>query len=82
VTEDGKSTLHFPKNPFKLLPSPETTNFTDLEFRDARAVKDVGNRGGEKVFPYKSRSERVWGETATCALGFIVTRDLISARSR
>ena len=78
ATNDGKLILHFPKSAFKLLPNLERTNFTDLEFRDARAVREAKHPDGDKILPNKGRSERVWGETATCALAFVVTRELIT----
>jgi hypothetical protein len=75
VSTDGKTIIHFPSSAYRRLNNPKVTMFTELDFRKYQRVKIIKHPHGEKVLPYKSNSNWVWGDTEMCALAVIVTRN-------
>jgi len=78
VSTDRKTLVHFPRNAYRKLTDPQATTFTDSEFRNAPEVKERKHPNSVGILPFKGKSQWVWGENEVCAIGLVVTRELIA----
>lgn len=77
ASTDKTQVVSFQRQSFKLLPDPEAMDFLDHQFpRLPRYPRDAG-RKAIGIFPFKHSSDFVWGDIDDCALGSIVTKQMI-----
>ena len=76
VSADKQQMISFPHIAFKLPPDPEATDFTPAQFGgySKYAKEDKGRKN--QPFPYKNRSEWVWGENEVSSLAAFLTREM------
>ena len=72
VSSDKKKMMSFSHNVFKALSDPDATDFTPEQFGKGRKITWTKN-WERKPFPYKHKSELVWGETDICTLASAIT---------
>lgn len=75
VTTNRQQMVNFTNMAFKILPDAEAKDFKPAEFnastRNAREIKRERN-----PFPFKNKSEYIWGDSDIAILGSILTREM------
>jgi hypothetical protein len=83
MSKDRKQMISFTPRSFKILPDPETKDFTPAEFanfhKEARPVQ--GDFAKPYLLPFKSSSKWVWGDVNVCTIGCLVTPDMFRANT-
>jgi hypothetical protein len=79
VAADKQTQISFRAVDFKILPDASMTDFTAEQFSDSlhQAVLRPDEEDKRKLFPYKSECNGFWGDRPECAIGAVVTSDLI-----
>lgn len=91
VSDDKTTEISFRVAHFKLLPDPETTDFTADQFNDFpkkvipyNELPGTGpqkdSSSGKTAFPVKNDSEFFWGDAKAqdCAVGALITADMFT----
>lgn len=65
ASSDFKQAVRFTNATFKILPNPDATDFSPQEVTSARVAKQERNNR-PNPFPFKTKSEWVWGEMDAC----------------
>ncbi len=77
VTSDKRQMINFKNSTFKILPDAEVNDFTPAQYsgytRFARELK-----GERNPFPFKNKSEYLWGESDISTLGSIISREMFA----
>jgi hypothetical protein len=86
VSDDKGTEISFRVANFKLLPDPQTTDFTAEQFNDLpNGVKPIDElvkpeyvTRMKAAFPVKNDSEFFWGDQKDCAVGCLISSDMFS----
>ena len=76
VATDKQQQISFPHTTLKLLPDPESKDFTAAQFAAFNKHAKENKGRTNQPFPYKNRSEWVWGEADISTLGSLLTREM------
>jgi hypothetical protein len=77
-SSDKTAVVSFPRQSFKLLTDPEAKDFAAEGFSRMSKHPKAQNSNADTVFPFKHKSDYVWGEFDECALGCIVTQQMFT----
>jgi hypothetical protein len=75
VSTDLKQMVSFPATSFKILPNPNNTDFSPDDLDSARGARRERSKLSYP-FPFKSRSELVWGDRDACTLATLLTAEM------
>ncbi len=81
ASSDFKRAVRFTNTTFKILPDPTATDFLPADIVSARVAKQE-RKNRPDPFPFKTKSEWMWGETDSCTLGAIITAEMFQPLSR
>ena len=75
VSSDKRQMINFSNSSFKILPDAEATDFTPVQYNSyTRFAREL--KGTRNPFPFKNKSEYMWGESEISTLGSIIIREM------
>lgn len=82
ASADMRQAVHFGNMDFHILPRPDANDFTAEEYRSARLSEQDHGRKDKPPFPFRTRSEWIWGKSDGCTIGATITADMFQSLQR
>lgn len=75
ASTDLRQMVSFTNNAFKILANPNSTDCSLAELASGRTAKQERSKSAQP-FPFKSRSEWIWGDKDACTIASIITPEM------